>query len=113
MPKPDASRPLLAHPFRPDGTWMPFGRLLLFPDRIERHVLGRVREVIPLHDVRDVRWNASDNDAANFTLTLADHRELSGRLRGAGLWKTKLQEMMGGPRRASRRMSKASAKPAA
>ena len=92
---------------------MPFSRLLLFPDRIERHTMGRVKQVIPLSTVRDVRWHATDNDAANFTLVLSDNRELSGRLRGAGLWKTKLQEMIGGPRRAARRPSKTVAKPAA
>lgn len=114
MPTPSSqSEPLLSHAFKFAGSWLPFGRLLLFPDRIERHALGRVQDTILLSDVCDVHWRTTDNDAANFTLTLTDGREVSGRLRGAGLWKTKLQEMLSRPRRAARPTAKAAVKPAA
>lgn len=114
MPAPSAlDKPLLSHAFRLSGSWHPFGRLALFPDRIERRVLGRVREVIPLSAVRDVQWQTTDNTASNFTLHLHDKRVLTGHLRGAGLWKAKLQEMLAGPRRAGRPTSKSSVKPAA
>ena len=108
-----SNRPLLSHAFHLAGSRLPFGRLVLFPDRIERHSFGRIREVIPLGDIRDVVWQTTDHDASNFTLVLSDKRVLSGRLRGAGLWKAKLQEMLSGPRRATRTPSKTSVKPAA
>ncbi len=108
-----SNQPLLSHAFQQAGSRLPFGRLLLFPDRIERRAFGRVREVIPLSSIRDVRWQTTDHDASNFTLTLTEGRVLAGRLRGAGLWKAKLQELMNGPRRAARTPAKTSVKPAA
>lgn len=94
--------PLLSHPFKREGSWHPFGRLVLFADRIEYRALGRVQETLPLADVRDVLWRTTDNDAPNFSLLLDNGATFSGRLRGAGLWKAQLQEMLSRPRKAPR-----------
>ncbi len=114
MPAVPENRPLLSHPFRPEGARVLFGRLVLYADRIERRAMGRVQETIPLADLQDVRWRTTDTGADNFSLVLRDGRVLSGRLKGAGLWKAKLGELMAGPRRAPRTPARSKAsKPAA
>lgn len=97
-----SSRPLLSHAFKAEGSWLPFGRLLLFPGHLEHRVMGRVQEKILLADVRDVHWRTTDNEAVNFTLFLSGGRKLAGHLHGAGLWKNQLEEMLSRPRRAAR-----------
>lgn len=100
---------LLSHPFKRERAWLPFGRLVLFSDHIEYRVLGRVRETIALADVRDVHWQTSDTDATNFALLLEGGSTFAGHLRGAGLWKAQLQELMKRPRKTARPSAKAAA----
>lgn len=92
------TKPLLSHAFRAADGFAPFGRLTLFSDHIERSVMGRVRQTIPLADVQEVHWQTTNTSAPNFTLLLRDGSLVSGHLQGAGLWKVELETLRRGAR---------------
>lgn len=109
MPRSSSDKLLLSHPFNCAGTFAPFGRLDLFADRIERRAMGRVQERIALSDIHTVHWQTSDNDAPNFTLVMHSGKQVSGHLKGAGLWKTHLDQMLRAPRKTRRNADTAAA----
>lgn len=82
-------------PFRYGDRRMLFARARLFEDRLELsglHWRGWHQRTIPLSQIKSVDWWSGAESGPNFVLHLRNSDSLSLWMKGAGLWKYRIEE---------------------
>ncbi|HMB89962.1 MAG TPA: hypothetical protein VKP65_03890 [Rhodothermales bacterium] len=95
---PAAEKPLLKSRFRFAHRFLLFPKAQLYQDRVVFSGIGwagRYSQTVYLGDVDSVKWWAGNQHIVNFALHLHDDTSIKVWIKGGGLWKFKIEEILG------------------
>lgn len=95
---PVAEKPLLKSRFRFAHRFLLFPRARLYQDRVVFSGFGwrgRYHHTVYLSEVDSVKWWTGEQHIVNFALYLHDDTSIKVWIKGVGLWKFKIEEVLG------------------